>query len=189
MKITQRIAIIFFLATFLGSCATIDQKITLSPIVNQHPVSSSASLFTDGKIITEDKYMEAKEFKLVKLVNIPYPSKQGSFDISSDLEDALPGFEYDGIAKLRLSILNIDTSNSGWILLERNFAYMLGSVGAVFLAAGVIDSSLLSTFGMDNSFPLAMLAASGAFAGVSIIQERTGNVVYSVGVSGLKVKF
>jgi len=170
----------------LVSCVTADQTVTLAPLETKIPVSASASLYVDGKVLNDSQYQVVKPFHLEKKFRIPLGASDSAIDLSREVETFVQGTDVKAVTQLTISVKDIGTGDLGWIAFERSLGAASVSVGALLLGV----STLLPPDQNSLLVPSIIVVGSGAaLLGGSVYHESVAGVDYWLNINGVGVKY
>jgi hypothetical protein len=192
-----------FLALSLGSCMSLHQKVYFKAIPRDLPVSASSSLLVDGMVVESDAFQDSVPFSIQKEVSIPLSTKEEVVDLYPELKAEAQKDGGNAIAKLKVSILNFDSSDYNLVFFERDMGALLALTGgALAIEFSVLSASMTSdpygsSYGSASGndalkgmiLPCAIVGGAGvALFGGSYLQEKRAKSVYTIGLEGQSVK-
>ncbi len=171
----------------LVSCASIDQTVKIAPLPAGLPVSGSQSLYVDGRTVDPSQMQVLKEFSYDKAFSSRMKAKEVELMLSEDLVRLAQEAGGNGIVKLKIAVLGVQSTDMGLIWLERYVGSLSAVVGiSLMLQPGTSDGSSSQSMTTGGAI---MAGAGVALVGGSFLHESVGTVNYSFHISGTVVRY
>lgn len=179
-------------AMTLGSCASMDQRLMLAPIVADYPVSASPALLVGDRVIKAEELTTVKAFKHEMLIPVKITQKRFDLDLSKDLIALIRDNGGQAITELKITTKDVRNGSIGWISFERYMGIVSLAVGgsvAYIASSQSMGTSTSQDKDLLNGIMLGSLGVGGAFIGGSFLHQSLAKASYSLEIEGKVVTY
>ena len=178
--------LIFVLPLLFLSCVSYEKTTEFASFPIDYPVSASASIYWQGKTITDSNYEVVEEFQFMKRSR--QSLKKGSSSIPVDLQNELDQYlaksNADGFVDLSIELIHTGSTDVNLIILERTVSIlgMLAPTPVIIANSGDLNQ-------LTKPNMLGYFAGCGALFGGSFLHQYLGHVYFVYRIEGKVVKY